>query len=172
MPQRPGSVLRHLRHHDTQLFNIKAGVSVGPNVAGAIWFDAHSVKMWDAAKPNNIVPYTLPGGGWRQPDGHGRADRLLVRDPRQQRRLVARHTHQTASPGSRRAPGKCDSRPTLQTALQSNPYWDVVYGGKNYDPQNRRVSIIGSRATGTWKIYAQKLENMMPHGVRKVKRIF
>lgn len=63
VPQRPGSVLRHLRHHDTQLFNIKAGVSVGPNVAGAIWFDAHSVKMWDAAKPNNIVPYTLPAAG-------------------------------------------------------------------------------------------------------------
>jgi hypothetical protein len=176
IPQRPGSVLGNRHTHDTQQFQIRASGSVGvggPNPPGAVWFAAHSVKMWDVGHPNDIQPYTLPIGGGgsnlmltgeltgcafaihRNPDGS----------------LVVTHIKpHTAGPGEPDSATVHDK--PLQSLLQKNDYWHVVYGGKDYDSYNRRVSIVGHRTAAGWKIYAQKLEGLQPFSVRKLTKIF
>jgi hypothetical protein len=172
VPQRPGSVLRHLHQHDTQLFFIKAGASAGPNVAGSAWLVAHSVKMWDAGKAHQVQPYTLPavGGPSLMVTGELTGCSFAIHDNNNGSLVVTHIKPHLLAPGEH-AGAVLRAQP-LQTSLQNNPYWDVVYGGKDYDTGNRRVAIIGCRTGTTWKIYAQKLENAMPFTIRKVKKIF
>jgi len=174
VPQRPGSILRHLHHHDTQLFHIKAGVSIvpGQNAPGSAWFMAHSVKMWDSGSPQNIQPYTLPaaGGPNLMVTGELTGCAFAIHDNGNGSLVVAHVKPHTLRPGEH--PSAALRAVPLQNSLQANPYWHVVYGGKDYSPGTRRVAIVGRRTNTGWKIYAQKLENAMPHNIRKVKRIF
>ena len=57
---RPGRRVLSSRRDETQRFDIRPrGVAFG-NPAGSVWFDAHSVKMFEGRSPYEIGVYTLP----------------------------------------------------------------------------------------------------------------
>jgi hypothetical protein len=173
VPQRPGSVLRHLNQHDTRFFWIRHGRNLVPGpVAGTCWFNAHSVKMWDASKPNDVLPYTLPAaaGASLMVTGELTGCSFAIHDNHDGSLVVTHIKPHLLVPGEHKGL-EVRAKP-LQKLLEANTFWDVVYGGKNYDSGQRRVSIVGCRTASGWKIYAQKLENLAPHNVRTVKRIY
>jgi hypothetical protein len=158
--QRPGSILGTLNMHATQLFEIRAIGAAFGNPPGSVWFDAHSVKMFDSINLAALGTYTLPtvGGPDVMVTGQLSGCAFAIHD-NGNGSLVVAHIRPSVNINAL----------TLQHTLQNIPYWTVVYGRDNYAGQ-RVASIVGCRAGGQWHVWAQKQDDTS-YDVRSVKKL-
>jgi hypothetical protein len=158
---RPGSVLGTLNMHETQLFEIRAQDSAMGKPPGSVWFDAHSVKMFESNKPHDIVIYRLAGTG---PD-------LMVTGQLSGCSFAIRDNGNGSMDVAHIRPNAQLTSEILQSTLQRTGAWHIVYGREDYSSQ-RRASIIGVRVGIQWQIYAQKQDGTTEdYRVKKVKRL-
>jgi hypothetical protein len=161
--QRPGSILRTAHMHTTQLFQVRAQrAAAGNNPPGAVWFTAHSVKMFESNNIAGIGTYTLPvvGGPDLMLTGQLSGCSFAIHDVGDGSLVVA-HIR----------PSQYLTAETLHNVLQKTPYWTTVYGRDDYS-QDRAVSIVGARIGGRWRVWAQKQDRTTgDYEIRKVKQL-
>ena len=130
---RPGTVLRTHSMQPTQSFQIRArGAALG-NPAGAVWFDAHSVKMFESTQLSLITTYTLPvaGGPDLMVTGQLSGCAFAIADNGDGSLVVA---HIRPNQESLDAV-------TLHQILKKSASWTTVYGRDDYG-QDRVASIV------------------------------
>lgn len=160
---RPSKVLRTHSMQATQSFQIRARGSALGNPPNSVWFDAHSVKMFDNHRPSDSGIYTLPvtGGPNLMLTGQLSGCAFAIED-KGDGSLVVAHIRPT--------PQGLDAA-TLQSALQQSPGWTTVYGRDDYSAM-RVVSIVGVRVSGRWHIWAQKQDGTTgDYQIRSVKQL-
>jgi hypothetical protein len=160
--QRPGTVLRTHSMQATQMFQVRARGSAFGNPAGSVWFNAHSVKMFDSNQLANIGTYTLPvaGGPDLMLTGQLSGCAFAIQD-NGDGSLVVAHIQ----------PGQHVDAVTLQRTLQNTPGWTTVYGREDYG-QDRVASIVGGRVNGRWRIWVQKQDRTSgDYQIRSVKQL-
>jgi hypothetical protein len=163
--QRPGRVLRTLRMHATERFRIDR-----QNTPGSHPFQAYSIQMVPSNAPGAIVLYQLPAaaGPNIMVTGGLSGCSFLINDLGGGA-VECAHLEPHGETGVQ-----------LNNRLIGPPHaFDVVYGRNSYGhTQNnvaglydRSVSVIGVRAGGAWRIYAQKYDPYT-NQIRSVHRIF
>ncbi len=125
-----------------------------------MWFDAHSVKMFENGNPSAIGVYTLPAQA-----GPG----LVVTGQLSGCSFAIRDNGDGTLDATHIRPSQTLQGEALQQTLQATTGWNVVYGRENYSAQHR-ASIIGVRIAGAWQIYAQT-QNANDYGVASVRRL-
>jgi len=156
---RRGQVLGSLRRHATQRFDIKARGSALGNPPNSVWFDAHSVKMFQSDRPHDIGVYRLPAGG----------PNLMVTGQLSGCSFAIRENGDGTLDATHIQPSRNVPAGLLNRTLKRTGEWTEVYGRENYSAAHR-ASIIGVRRAGSWRIFAQK-QNENDFGVAKVKQL-
>jgi len=157
---RPGSFMKTLNAHPTD--GVRLDTSTVANGQGQL-FQAHSVHMDAGAQNLNFYTLDAETGPSVMVTGQLTGCSFVMRETANG--LEVAHV----SPG----PGQTGQQ--LHTALADthpNVYGAAGTSG-NYDSQDRSVTVVGVRANGKWRIFAQKqVRAALAQGNKEIKSVY